>query len=516
MSRVEPPTSAVIDQPRSISPRDPRTPGGRLSRRGLLTGAGVLAAMYAAPSRARAAGPNDVPQDVDPGSVLTRLVRRVTLGANPAELALANSLGYSGYLEYQLNYTAIDDSACDARLANLPTLTMTQQAQYAQAASLLSNELTEGTLIRSTFSQRQLYQRMVEFWTDHFNIDITKEPCNMLKSVDDRDVIRANALGNFGTLLRASAHSPAMLTYLDNQTSTATTPNENYAREIMELHSMGVDGGYTQADVIAVSKCFSGWGYDAGATSATRGNFLYSSGRHNNNAKTIFAGTPQQLNIAAGGGQTDGDRVLTALVNHPSTAVYIATKMAKWLLREDPNQSLINAVAATYTATGGDIKAMIRTILQPNVLAAAPLKYKRPYHLVVSALRALPTNFTASSGLRSQLDLCGHRPFYWTTPDGYPDTMLYWQGLILSRWNFGAALLNANVSGVSIDYTTFFSGLTTAQQMVEKIDQVLFSGEMNASDKDKVRIFLLPDPVTATKKKEALGVAIAAPSFQFY
>lgn len=496
----------------------------RLSRRGLL--AGSIAALWAAAPRARAQQPNDVPADVDPSSLLTRLVRRCTFGPTPADLTLAAGLGYNGYLEYQLNYEAIDDSACDARLVHLTTLAMTQQQQYAVAASQLSAELTEATILRAVYSERQLYERMVEFWTDHFNIDITKEPSSMLKSIDDRNVIRAHALGNFGDLLRASAHSPAMLTYLDNHTSTATAPNENYAREIMELHTLGVDGGYTQEDVLQVCRCFSGWGYDSRTTignppvaNPDLGNFRYISGRHYNGAKTIFAGTPYQLDIPAGWGQQDGETVLNALIAHPSTARYVGMKMARWLLREDPSDSLVDAVASAYTATNGDIKSMIRVILRPNNLAAAPLKYKRPFHLIASALRALgaQATVTATSGLRTQLINCGHRPFYWSTPDGYPDSFIHWQGLILPRWNFGASLMHTSpISGVSVDYTTFFSGLTTAQQHADKLDQALFAGEMHPADKAALASFLGATPVTSTKKRESIGVAIAAPGFQWY
>jgi uncharacterized protein (DUF1800 family) len=489
----------------------------RLSRRALFSSAAALAAFWGASSKAKAGPPTDNPADVDPNSLIPRLVNRLTCGMTQTELQLASSMGYSAYLEYHLNYTAIDDSAMDARMASYATLTMTQQQLYAQTSGLVVNELTEAAILRSTFSNRQLYQRMVEFWTDHFSIDITKEVDTYLKPVDDRDNIRVNAMGDFATMLRADAHSPAMLTYLDNQLSTAAAPNENYAREIMELHTLSVNGGYTQTDVHEVCRCLSGWGYDSTTTSPTHGNFLYSSSHHDNGSKTIFAGTPQQLNIAAGGGQADGDTVLTALINHPSTARFIATKMIHWLLREDPSSTLIDAVAATYTSTGGDIKSMIRTILAPNNLAAAPLKYKRPYHLMVSAMRCLPTTISTTSGLRTQLDGCGHRPYYWPTPDGYPDTLLYWEGLILPRWNFGASLLNGNITGVTVDYATFFSGLTTAQQMVDRIDSQMFGGAMNASDKDKIRQYLLPDPVTSTtKQRDAIGLAIGSPGFQWY
>jgi uncharacterized protein (DUF1800 family) len=487
-----------------------------LSRRALFGGAAAVGAFWGAAARAKA-GPNDNPVDVDPNSLVAKLVNRITCGFNQTELARANAMGYSAYLEYQLNYTAIDDSAMDARLTAYPTLTMTQQQLYGQSSSLVINELTEATILRSVFSARQLYQRMVEFWTDHFSIDITKEADTFLKPVDDRDNIRVNALTTFGTILTADAHSPAMLGYLDNQLSTAAAPNENYARELMELHTLSVNGGYTQTDVHEVCRCLSGWGFDTNSTSPTRGNFLYTSSRHDNGSKTLFAGTSQQVNIAAGGGQNDGNQVISALINHPSTATFIATKMIKWLLREDPSQALINSVAATYTSTGGDIKAMIRAILSPNNLAGAPLKYKRPYHVMVSAMRCLPTTITTTSGLRSQLDSCGHRPFYWPTPDGYPDTLLYWEGLILPRWNFGASMLNGNITGVTVDYTTFFNGLTTAQQMVDQIDAQMFGGAMNASDKDKIRQYLLPDPVTnTTKKRDAIGLAVGSPGFQWY
>jgi len=159
---------------------------------------------------------------------------------------------------------------------------------------------------------------------------------------------------------------------------------------------------------------------------------------------------------------------------------------------------------------------MIRTALQPNVLADAPPKYKRPFHLYVSALRALPSTITATATFRSQLDAAGHRTFFWISPDGYPDTLLYWSGLILPRWNFGASLLNNNLNGLVVDYTSFLSGLTTAQQIVDKIDQAMFGGEMSAGDKDRIRTYLLPDPPSITRQRDAIGLAIGSPSFQWY
>jgi hypothetical protein len=509
LSQVQQP---AIRSRSTTSGEQPQSP----SRRRLFTSAAALTAFWGAAS-ARAAPPNDVSADVDPGGLTSKLVRRITMGWTEQEAALANSLGYSGYLEYHLDYLAIpEDAALETKLAALTTLTMTQQQQYAVAASQLSNELTEAAILRAVMSKRQLFERMVEFWTDHFNIEITKEPSNMLKSVDDRDVIRAHALGTFPALLSASAHSPAMLTYLDNQHSTALAPNENYAREIMELHTLGVDGGYTQTDVYEVARCFSGWGFEGREGQPNRGNFVFNPGRHDNGSKVIFAGTPYQLNIPANGGINDGVLVINALVSHPNTARYIAWKMCRWFIGETPSQQLIDAVAATYTVTGGDIKSMLRTILQPNVLADAPPKYKRPFHLITSALRSLGANITASSGLRAHLATMGHRPFYWTSPDGYPDTLSHWGGLLLARWNFGAQATNVGISGVAIDHTVFFSGLTTAQQMADRINARLFGGEMSAFDKDRIRQYLLPDPPTTTRRRDAMGLGVGSPGFQWY
>jgi len=511
-----------IDGP-AITPDHPHTPDQRpRSRRE------ALRAVFAGAGRATAAAGifwgarafaqpgvqpiRQVSGDTDLSSLIPKLVRRITMGQTESELALASSMGYQAYLEYQLNPAAIDDSACDARLAPLTTLGMEPYQLYALTGGQVNTELTEATILRAVYSKRQLLERMVEFWTDHFNIDITKEACTFLKPGDDRDVIRAHALGSFPALLSASAHSTAMLVYLDNQLSTRTKPNENYSRELMELHSLGVDGGYTQADVSELSRCLSGWTLTAlSKTDPNAGKFRFDSGRHDNNAKVVLG-----QSIPAGGGQNDGEIMLQALATHPNTARYIATKMSRWFLGDGATQAVIDAVTAAYTATGGDIKSMLRTILQPNVLADSPPRYKRPFHLFVSAMRCQSANITSTSSLRSLLFSAGHRPFYWGTPDGYPDNIEYWVGFIVPRWNFGASMTNGSVSGVAIDSAAFFNGLTSASQMAERISQVMFAGEMPAPEKDRIRTYLLPDAPSTQRKKDAMGLAVGAPSFQWY
>ncbi len=520
MNEADAPTFAAATP--FTSRRGDESPGGRaVSRRRLLRSAAGLAAFWgvvgAESARARATPPTDVSADVDPSSLLNKLVRRVTMGFTQAEQSLANSMGYQAYLEYHLNYTAIDDSALNAQLAALTTLTMTPSQLYLLTAGQVISELTEAVIRRGVFSNRQLFERVVEFWTDHFNIQITNEDDQYLKTVDDRDVVRANALGAFPALLSASAHSPAMLFYLNNNISVAGNPNENYARELMELHTLGVNGGYTQNDVHEVARCFTGWQYYLRGTGSLQGTFRFNAAQHDNASKVVLGNT-----IPANGGIQDGVTVLNILSNHPSTATFIATKLCRRFIGEDASAATISAVAATYTSTGGDIKAMLRTALQPNVLADATPRYKRPFHLFVSAMRALPTAITSVTALRTQLAGTGHQPYYWIAPDGYPDTLTYWSGLILPRWGFGASLLTnssgtaGGISGLTVDVPGFLSGLTTAQQIVDRIDQAMFGGEMPASDKARIRTYLLPDPPSTIRQRDAIGLAIGSPGFQWY
>jgi uncharacterized protein (DUF1800 family) len=454
-------------------------------------------------------------------------VYRITMGWTPEEQALADSLGYQGYLEHHLNYTAINDSAIDDRVATYSTIGM---QPYQLVPSTISNsqcinELIETTILRSVFSKRQLFQRMVEFWTDHFNIDILKEIDSKLKTIDDREVIRAHALGSFPAMLWASMHSPAMLYYLDNHVSTAGNPNENYGRELLELHSLGVNGGYTQTDVVEISRCLTGWGLypsSFGGSNPTpqqealRWTFRYNNGQHDNGAKVLLGS-----NIPAGGGQNDGMLVWNIISAHPSTATFIATKLCTWFYGENPPAPLVTAVASTYTSTNGDIKEMIRKFFSTVDPATAPPVYKRPYHLFVSAMRASGAEITATSGIRTNLSSAGHLPFYWSPPDGYPNTLEAWVGLILPRWNFGASLFhgtNTNaVSGTTVDIAAFFSGVVnTAVAHADAINNKLFGGAMPQADYDRVRTYLLPDPPSTARKREAVGLAIGSPGYQWY
>ncbi len=477
---------------------------------------GAVASMVAAGAGKASARPSAPPTssigDPDPSALLTKLVRRATFGITPYELNLARAVGYDAYLDFHLNPMLIDDSVCDTRIATLPNLTKIYAEIYQSGMNQIVNELTEATIVRAIISKRQLFERLVEFWTDHFNIDVTKSNCAWLKLIDDRDVIRANALGNFSDLLAASATSGAMLVYLDNHISIAGNPNENYARELMELHTLGVDGGYTQQDVTEVARCLTGWQiYPDTFGYPLAGIFRYNGSQHDNGAKRVLGHV-----IPAGGGIQDGLTVLQILAEHPSTAKFVSRKMCTRFLGYTPSEALVRTVAGRFTATNGNITEVMRTILAPAHVAEAQPKFKRPFHAFVAGARAVNATVGSTSSFRTQLKIAGHLTFTWTSPDGFPDKIDFWSGLVLPRWNFGAQMMSGSLTGITTDAAAFFSGLTTADQMADRINANIFGGEMEQAERNRIRDYLLPNPPSAARKSEALGLAIGSPSFQWY
>jgi uncharacterized protein (DUF1800 family) len=448
------------------------------------------------------------------------LIDRMTFGFSTQELSLYQRRGHTGYVDYHLASTSIDDSVLDAYLAtNYPVLTMTPQ-QLSQQTNTGdgANQLVRARLMRAVFSKRQFNERVVEMWTDHFNIYLRDDLIDFLKVADDRDVVRANALGSFPNMLRASAHSPAMLIYLNNDTNTRTAPNENYARELMELHSLGVDGGYTQQDVQQVAKCFTGWTYQPSSAGVNAYTFRYNNSTHDQTQKTVLGNI-----IPANGGQQDGETVLNILAAHPSTAKYIARKMLVAFWGYTPSQSLIDSVANVYTQTSGDIKSMLRYILLDASVPPRTPKFKRPMHLAASMLRGLNAEVTQPNNLQTPLVNAGHAPFEWIPPDGYPDNLSAWTGLLLARWNLGASLMNGSwfnnttLQGIRVVQTNLLAGTpTTAAAIADRLNFLLTYGTMTTVDRDRVMSYMLPDPPNATRINEAIGLAVSSPSFQWH
>ena len=470
-----------------------------------------------------AAAPADVGLDVDPRSTLLKLVQRVTFGVTPEELTLARQLGFQGYLERQLNPQSIDDSAADALLAPMTTLTMTAPQLYAGDAAdpdnftnLVVDEQVRSVFVRAVHSKRQLYERMVEFWTDHFNIPLNDGDLRLLKPVDQRDVIRANALGTFSSLLSASAHSPAMMNYLNNDTSVVGAINENYSREIMELHSLSPAGGYTHDDIVALARAFTGWGwqgYKEGepSTYPVAGTFLFDPTQHDTDPK-VFLG----VSMPAGRGIEDGEQALSVLASRPACAAFIATKLARRFISDTPPLGEVADPAAVFTQTGGDIKAVLRSLLTPANLYDAPPRVKRPFHFIVSALRLLATRIDDWGDMVYAADSMGNEPFGWHPPNGYPDSSTYWSGLVLPRWNFSAALTSGWFASVQTNFDALFGNAATPDALAGKINAALFAGAMPTTQLALITNYLSVDPANADRRAEAIGLALSFPVFQTY
>ncbi|MGH7554709.1 MAG: DUF1800 domain-containing protein, partial [Longimicrobiales bacterium] len=447
------------------------------------------------------------------GDSVLRLVRRITNGVTEEEMARAKSLGFRGYLEYQLRYTAINDSEVENIVAQrYPALAQDGLGLYQQDQNVLMNQLSEATMYRAAFSKRQLYERMVHFWTDHFTIYFPK--VGYLKVLDDREVIRRHALGKFSDMLRASAHSPAMLEYLDNTRSRGRNVNQNYARELMELHTLGVDGGYTQTDVEEVTRCLTGWTIQGGNL---RGQFRFDPSGHDFTEKTVLGTVIPAMPTSPGAaGVQDGEKVLDLLLAHPSTANFISFKMIRWLLQYDPPPALLTKVAATFTRTGGDIPSMIRDIVTAANLEAAPAKYRQPYQLVVAALRATrPTVTSLATIAGRELRVLGQSLFQWEDPDGYPDYVDWWAGLILQRWNFCSFLTSQTAGNTPVDVTALML-VNTPVAITEAIGKRAFAGEMPADLKQQITTYLSAVPVTANRVREAFALALSSSSFQWF
>lgn len=463
---------------------------------------------------------------VDP---LVILLNRCCFGFKESEYQRALNLSYTGWLQEQLNYSALDDSALEASIAsNLPRVGWTAAQLIADAKATGKNgqaatELIAATMLRQIFSQRQLYEVMVEFWTNHFNITAAATPEIYYKVVDDREVIRAHAIGSFPAMLKASARSLAMLYYLDNASNTKTGPNENYARELMELHTLGVDGGYSETDVKEVARCFTGWTVTGSSTNTPE--FAFVASRHDTDAKTVLGNA-----IPAGRGIEDGNQVLDILAAHPSTARYIAEKLCIRFVGDHPQASVIDLVSATYTATNGDIAAMLLALFgSAEFMASYDRKIRRPVEYLIGALRVTEPSMTGDylSRISSRLTTLGQVHFKWPTPDGYPDAMADWinSGATLTRWNWVFGLAEDKIStGIRINVANLIGGANTAQLLVDQLSARLLRRSLTAADRDRLTAFaargvsgsvVLDASTVNLRARELIGLMLSSKYFQY-
>ncbi|MGE5216923.1 MAG: DUF1800 domain-containing protein [Chloroflexota bacterium] len=408
-------------------------------------------------------------------------LNRTSFGPTPETVRQVKRLGIGSYLDQQLAPESIIDSAVEARVATLKTMRMNSRELYElypppkvaqqqgmamaggmKAPRYIIYELQQARLLRAVYSQRQLYELMVDFWNNHFNVFAAKGADRWLTTAYDRDTLRPHALGKFRDLLLATAQSPAMLFFLDNWLSAsphgvaARLPmnarrrgiNENYAREIMELHTLGVDGGYTQQDVREVARCFTGW-----TLRRPRGDaeFYFAPQLHDQGAKTVLG-----VRIPPGGGIEDGMKVIDLLASHPSTAKFIATKLARRFVADEPPAASVERAAATFRQTDGDIRAVIRTLIDSEEFfsrAAYQAKVKKPLEFTASALRLTNAEMKITPQLLRYLGRMGEPLFLAQPPTGYPDVGASWisPDMLLTRMNFASDLVNNRINGARVE-----------------------------------------------------------------
>jgi uncharacterized protein (DUF1800 family) len=386
---------------------------------------------------------------------IIHVLNRLAFGPNAADVVHVREIGIDAYIREQLNPQLIPEPPeLTQKLAGLDTLkldpiqlfqqygpirpiggvkaTPEEQKARRQQARIIVEEAQDARVLRALYSRRQLEEVMTQFWFNHFNVFAQKGLDHIWVGAYERDAIRPHALGHFRDLLLATAKSPAMLFYLDNWQNSASGSrmpggreagiNENYAREIMELHTLGVDGGYSQADVVSLAHILTGWGFARPREiPPDRSGFLFDPTRHDFSPK-IFLGRTIQPS-----GEAEGVEAIDMLARSPATAKHIAFELAQYFVADEPPAALVNRLAARFTETDGDIKAVLRTLFEsPEFRDSAEQKYKTPYNFVLSAMRAAGLKVNNPRPLIGMMARLGMPLYGCPTPDGYKDTEAAW------------------------------------------------------------------------------------------
>ncbi len=525
--------------------------------------------------------------DTPPGNppTLARLAyNRLGFGARPSDADFNDEPALINYIDSQLNIETIDDSACDTALAQfyaahgkdsiggtLPALNATtrQIKDYLAAAGAnvygqgeLARLVTQAAHVRALLSKRQLYEVMVDFWNNHFNTTWLESE---FKFWEDHHVIRPHALGNFRDLLGASAKSPSMLEFLSNRFSDGANPNENYARELMELHTLGsinrIPGhekfghfNYTEVDVHSVAGILSGWTNIKNEDESFRFNDSPDWPSHDWTGKKLWLGNDDFYYIPFGG-QEQGEALLDILAEHPSTAWFVSRKLCRRFISDDPDgfcPTIVQAGAQAFIASHGDIRLTLRAILTTNVAggdfkSSWGQKIKRPFEFYISTLRAIntteypPPNTINPDGddyeLRGHFDSIGQKLFECPPPTGYPDFKVAWMNSnqIFSRWTMGNSLVRRYFGEYEQSQATqwavtapqnaaldaYIGAGATATQVVDRLIGFLIGRSINPSDRQSLIDYLAQggdaNNVTSTnmKLRALLGVLIGSPYFQW-
>lgn len=516
------------DRPVATTPTDPPStdvvdpPMPAFGRRQALIGFGAAAVAVAAAACEPGGGgspattttsPSMPPTTAPPTTTTTtttpvtsaplHVARRLSFGATPELVAEITALGTTAWIDRQLAWESIDDSATDAIVASFPRALQTA-AQITAGGSVSSTrrEMAAATMARAVWGRRHLHEMLVDFWSNHFNIDINHDASTRHVPTHDRDVIRKFATGRFADLLVAVATSPAMLLYLDQALSRADggrLPNENYARELLELHTVGVDGGYDETDVKEVAWLLTGWG----VVSRNEGGFRFRPQWHSMGPLAtggdVLGWRPDGLT-----GVAAGEALLVHLARHPRTAERLAHKLAVRFIGEHiaPTDTVVLDAAAAYRNADTAIAPMVRALLvSAEFRDSAGRRLRRPMEWFASLVRAVRLQWDPARALNfqnavmSQLALLGQVPLAWPSPDGYPDADDRWctAGAMVARWNLATAASNGfGATAPQFDATRIF-GATAPATVGDALD--------------RAALVLVGEPLDASTRAAILGAS---------
>ena len=389
---------------------------------------------------------------------------RLTFGPRPGDYEQIQQTGLAKWIDLQLNPEKLEENpALETRLAQLES-NPPPEAAAGKPEMVAALDLSEERILRAVYSTHQLQELLVDFWYNHFNVFLNKGADRFLVPAYEREAIRPHVFGKFYDLLLATAQSPAMLFYLDNWQSVGPASlaaqrsqiarkvkrglNENYGRELLELHTLGVDGGYTQQDVINVARCFTGWTI---ANPRQGGTFKYNDRMHDKGPKHVLGNE-----IPPGGGMDDGLKVLEILAHYPSTARFISLKLAQRFVADDPPPSLVNRMADTFLRTGGDLRRVMAVMLRSPEFwseGACRAKIKMPFEMIASAARATNADVASAVILVRELRKMGEPLYRKAEPTGYSSANAEWvsSSSLLERMNFALALTRNRLPGVRVD-----------------------------------------------------------------
>ncbi len=492
---------------------------------------------------------------------------RLAYGPRPGEVERVAAMGVQRWIEAQLAPERLADRRADSATKRFAVLKidpdelaqrfaaaqaqrrqrqrgdtgMMREPPSADVAELrrLGGEVQQLAVVRATLSERQLYEVMVDFWTNHFNVFFTKGAVRYLLPSYIEQTIRPRALGRFEDLLIATARSPAMLFYLDNVQSVApgSRPpqmdrldrfrgrpradslrqrleermprgiNENYARELLELHTLGVDGGYTQQDVQQVARILTGWSMQRPGRGA---GFEFHDWAHDNGEKTVL-GVKFQSN-----GEREGVHLLRMLARHHATMHHVSAKLCARFVADDPPDGCVDAAVDAWHHSDGDIRAVLRSIFQtPDFWVARRAKIKTPLEFLVSAARAVSATPDSSLRLAQVVGRLGQPLYLQAAPTGYPETQADWvnSGALLQRMNVAVGLAAGRLPGVAVDLdATLPPGDATA--VIASVNARLLGGTMS----EQTRAVLLRELADARDPLQmrayAVGLALGGPEFQ--